>query len=180
MDGVVQRVETFIITAESSMGLEEPSERRFVLNHDLLKKPTMFIVHGHDTRTMLEVKNYLQNNLHFPEPIILREQSSFGRTVIEQFETHANRADGAIILLTPDDQWVENGTNEEFRRARQNVIFELGYFYAKFGRESGKVLLFYKGKLDLPSDIRGVIYIDITNGLESASDKIRRELTGRD
>jgi len=97
--------------------------------------------------------------------------------VIEKFEAHANKVDGAIVLLTPDDHWVKDGTNEEIRRARQNVIFELGYFYAKFGRESGRVLLLYKGELDLPSDISGVIYINITHGVESAGEQIRKELT---
>jgi len=137
----------------------------------------MFIVHGHDEKTKFEVKNYLQNTLHLPEPIILHEQPSLGRSVIEKFEAHANKVDGAIVLLTPDDHWVKDGTNEEIRRARQNVIFELGYFYAKFGRESGRVLLLYKGELDLPSDISGVIYINITHGVESAGEQIRKELT---
>ena len=34
----------------------------------------------------------------------------------------------------------------------------------------------YKGPLDIPSDIAGIRYIDITNGIESTGERIRREL----
>ncbi len=176
LNGLIDRLGTLFESVENSKVLEDSDKRKIIVDQHLAKKPTMFIVHGHDERTKWEVKNYLQNTLHLPEPIILHEQSSLGRTIIEKFEAHANKVDGAIILLTPDDTWVKDGTNEEIRRARQNVIFELGYFCAKFGRESGRVLLLYKGKLDLPSDIGGLVYIDITHGVESAGEQIRREL----
>ena len=67
-------------------------------------------------------------------------------------------------------------TDTEKRRARQNVIFEMGFFLGKLGRTSGKVLLLHKGSLDIPSDIAGIEYIDVTNGINSAGEKIRREL----
>ena len=56
------------------------------------------------------------------------------------------------------------------------MIFELGYFLGVFGRSSGRVFLLHKGALDLPSDISGVIYIDISNGVDAAGENIRREL----
>jgi predicted nucleotide-binding protein len=139
--------------------------------------PVPFIVHGRDDATKLEVKNYLQNKLGLPEPIILHEQPSHGRTIIEKFEAFALQSQLAFVVLTPDDPGSSpSASNEEKRRARQNVIFELGYFLGTFGRNSGRVLLLYKGSLELPSDISGVIYIDITNGIESAAETIRREL----
>jgi CheY-like chemotaxis protein len=49
----------------------------------------VFIVHGHDETTKLALKNFLQNKLHLPEPVILHEQPSLGRTVIEKFEDYA-------------------------------------------------------------------------------------------
>ena len=60
------------------------------------------------------------------------------------------------------------------RRARQNVIFEMGYFLAMLGRKSGRIFLLHQGALELPSDLSGVIYIDITNGIESAGELIRK------
>jgi CheY-like chemotaxis protein len=55
-------------------------------------------------------------------------------------------------------------------------LLELGYFLGIFGRLSGRVFLLHKGPLDLPSDLSGVIYIDIKNGVEAAGEKIRKEL----
>ena len=42
-------------------------------------------------------------------------------------------------------------------RARQNVIFELGYFIGKLGRK--RVRIIYKGEVESPSDIDGILYI---------------------
>jgi hypothetical protein len=41
-----------------------------------------FIVHGHDEQSKLDLKNYLQNTLGLPEPIVLHEQPSQGRTAL--------------------------------------------------------------------------------------------------
>ena len=137
-----------------------------------------FIVHGHDEKTKLEVKNYLQNTLGLPEPIILHEKPNLGRTLIEKFEDLAATADLAFVLLTPDDHFASASDSEtEKRRARQNVILELGFFLGVLGRRSGRVFLLYKGPLDLPSDLSGIVYLDVSGGLETVSDQIRRELS---
>jgi predicted nucleotide-binding protein len=63
---------------------------------------------------------------------------------------------------------------EKFESAAETT--ELGFFLGKLGRTSGKILLLHKGPVEIPSDIAGIEYIDITNGIESAGEKIRREL----
>ncbi len=137
-----------------------------------------FIVHGHDNETKWSVKNYLQNNLGLPEPIILHEQPNLGRTIIEKFEAYAALSDIVFVLLTPDDKGSKaDDSNSDKRRARQNVIFELGFFLGALGRLSGRVFLLHKGPLELPTDIAGVIYIDISNGVEAAGEEIRKELS---
>ena len=139
--------------------------------------PTVFIVHGHDDRTKLELKNYLQNVLRLPEPIILHEQPDHGRTLIEKLEDYAGCSDLALVVLTPDDKMATpDGTNADKRCARQNVIFEMGYFLGVLGRKSGRVILLHKGPLDMPSDLSGVIYVDISNGIEAAGEHLRKEL----
>jgi len=135
-------------------------------------KPRAFIVHGHDEASKLQLKNFLQNRLHFEEPLILSELPSRGRTIMEKFEEHAQRADIAFALLTPDDFVDEDGSG----RARQNVIFELGYFLGALGRKTGRVFVLRKGDVEIPSDLQGVVYIDITNGIESAAERIRVEI----
>ena len=140
-------------------------------------RPRSFIVHGHDEATKWAVKNYLQNTLGLPEPTILHEQPSFGRTIIEKFEAYSAESALVFVLLTPDDVVAGlTATDEERRRARQNVILELGHFLGAFGRTAGRVFLLYKGPLELPSDLAGLCYIDISAGVEAAGEVLRKEL----
>jgi CheY-like chemotaxis protein len=133
-----------------------------------------FIVHGHDSQACLELKNYLQNTLGLPEPVILAEKPSLGMTIIEKFEYYADDKDLVFALFTPDDF----SDDLKVGRARQNVVFEYGYFLGVLGRRSGRVFLLHKGETEIPSDLRGIVYIDITPGIESAGEQIRRELRG--
>jgi len=139
--------------------------------------PRAFIVHGQDEKTKLQLKNYLQNSLRFSEPTILHEQPNRGRTIIEKFEDYAAASSMVFVLLTPDDLTASPSDADETKyRARQNVIFELGFFLGRLGRDSGRVILLHKGPIELPSDISGVVYIDISNGVEAAGEMIRREV----
>jgi predicted nucleotide-binding protein len=141
------------------------------------RKPRSFIVHGHCGGLILELKNFLQNILGFPEPVILRELASCGRTIIEKFEEEAEQVDVVFVLLTPDDVVsAPTDPNDQKRRARQNVIFEMGYFFAILQRKKGRVILLHKGPCELPSDLSGIVYIDVSNGVEAAGVKIKREL----
>ncbi len=143
---------------------------------DVKPKPKAFIVHGHDETALLELKNYIQNTLKWQEPIVLREQPSGGKTIIEKFENYASRADYVFVLMTPDDLVKDKEYTKDKRRSRQNVVFELGFFYGQFGRRSGRTIVLYKGSLELPSDIQGIAWIDISSGINKAGEDIRREL----
>jgi CheY-like chemotaxis protein len=138
--------------------------------------PLAFIVHGHDSAAVGELKNYLQNILKWREPIVLREQPNLGRTIIEKFEDYAHKVDCAFVLLTPDDKIIDSGSSDDKRRSRQNVIFELGFFYSALGRRSGRVFLLHDGPVELPSDISGIVWIDISRGVPAAGEEIRREV----
>ena len=108
----------------------------------------VFVVHGQDEGTKDTVARVLKE-LDL-DPIVLHEQPSEGRTIIEKFERYA-QVGFAIVLLMPDDK-----CDSSFR-ARQNVIFELGYFIGKLGR-SRTCALFREG-VEMPSDYDGVLYI---------------------
>jgi predicted nucleotide-binding protein len=137
-----------------------------------------FIVHGHDHDVLYRLKDYIQNVLKLGEPTVLRDMPGLGKTLIEKFEQEAEAVEVVFVLLTPDDLAVSlREPEDQKRRARQNVILELGFFLGRLGRKSGRVLLLYKGSLEIPSDIDGVGYIDISNGIESAGEAIRRELS---
>lgn len=138
--------------------------------------PRAFIVHGHDEQALAELKDYLQNTLKWEQPVVLREQPSKGRTIVEKFEDFSTRIDCVFVLLTPDDAGMNLVGNDDRRRARQNVIFELGFFYAKMGRKSGRVLALRKGTIELPSDIQGIVWIDVSNGIKASGEEIRKEV----
>lgn len=116
-------------------------------------KKDIFIVHGHNEELKEKVARTIEKlKLN---PVILHEQSNEGQTVIEKFEKHSN-VNFAVILLTYDDFGNVKSENNRNKRARQNVILELGYFIAKIGREN--VMPLYEKEVELPSDISGVLY----------------------
>ena len=118
----------------------------------------VFIVHGRDAGTKEEVARFVEKLCI--EPVILTEMPSKGKTVIEKFERYSD-VGYAIVLLTADDCGALKG--EELRpRARQNVIFELGFFVAKLGRECVCVLT--RGGPEIPGDYAGVVYIPMDEG----------------
>lgn len=117
----------------------------------------VFVVHGHDEAALQGLARFLEK-LGL-EAIILKEQPDQGRTIIEKFEETADDIGFAVVLLTPDDLGASVKAETSDARARQNVIFELGYFAAKLGR--GRVCLLRKGHVEIPSDLYGVIYTDM-------------------
>ena len=120
----------------------------------------VFLIHGRDEGTRDAVARLL-SNLGL-EPVILAEQASQGKTIIEKFESHA-QVKFAIALLTPDDVGsLSNDSDSTRPRARQNVIFELGYFIGRLGRDG--VCALTKGEVEIPSDYSGVVYIPLDDG----------------
>mgnify|MGYP003602234178 FL=1 len=117
----------------------------------------VFVVHGHDDAALQGLARFLEK-LGL-EAIILKEQPDQGRTIIEKFEDTSDDIGFAVVLLTPDDLGGSVKADTPNARARQNVIFELGYFAAKLGR--GRVCLLRKGHVEIPSDLYGVIYTDM-------------------
>jgi len=118
----------------------------------------VFVVHGHDNEAKESAARFLER-LEL-QPIVLHEQASSGRTIIEKFESYSDDIAFAVVLLTPDDVGAACVSREDLRpRARQNVIMELGYFLGRLGRT--RVCALYKGGVELPSDYQGVLYIDM-------------------
>ena len=114
----------------------------------------VFIVHGHNDKIKQSVARTLEKIGLVP--IILAEQPDKGRTVIEKFESEGNDVGFAVVLLTADDKGRKNYARKMQDRARQNVVFEMGYFMALLGRE--RVLLLLQESVEEPSDLKGVVY----------------------
>ena len=130
--------------------------------HSSVPEPTVtgnnkvFIVHGHDQLVKSEVTRFAEN-LGL-EAVILDEKPGGGLTIIEKFEKYASNASFAIVLLTPDDVGAPKDRQDDLKpRARQNVIFEIGYFFKGLGR--GRVCAMSKEEVEFPSDLNGVSYV---------------------
>ena len=130
----------------------EIAEEMKALNNNI------FIVHGHNEAMKQTVARTIEKlNL---TPIILHEKTNQGQTLIEKFLTNSN-VGFTIVLLSADDVGysIKEGETKAKNRARQNVIFELGFFTAKLGRKRVIALVDGKSDFELPSDFHGVIYI---------------------
>lgn len=138
----------------------------------------VFIVHGHDDKLKNDLEIFLREIKL--EPIVLHRKPDEGLTVIEKFEKHSN-VGFAFVLLTPDDiaypstqlNVPDNERNYE-SRARQNVIFEFGYFAAKLGRS--RVCCLYKEGTTLPSDLGGLLYKKVLSSVEAIGFSLIKEL----
>lgn len=133
----------------------------------------IFIVHGHDSTAMYELKDFIVS-LGL-EPIALFQQDDRGMAIIEKFEYYGATCDCAVVLLTPDDK-VSAASGSDQWRSRQNVILEMGWFMHKVGRS--RVILLHKGPVEIPSDILGVLYLEFNKSVYEVSEKIRQRLSG--
>jgi len=70
----------------------------------------------------------------------------------------------AVVLLTPDDVGYPRKRKPKklWYRARQNVIFELGFFIGRLTRE--RVCVLRKGEVEQLSDYHGVVYVPMDPG----------------
>ena len=147
----------------------------------------VFIVHGNDHTPMRELKTMLYDlGLN---PIVLHEQPSGSKTVVEKLE-HYSDVGYAFVILTPDDigssvSELKQALDAHYpiekifadalkKRARQNVVLEFGYFINKLGRS--RVCCLYKGDVELPSDMQGIVYIPFRNSVEEIRVRIMKEL----
>ena len=147
------------IKAVSSAGFSIPKTKK------------VFIVHGHDERNLLRLQRLLRDRFHL-EPIVLADQPGRGRTLIKKFEDEAESCSFAFVLLTPDDQVAT--PKGEYTQARPNVVFELGWFFARLGRS--RVLLLLKPGTKIHSDLDGVSRIEFNENIEEKFLELEAEL----
>jgi len=115
----------------------------------------VFLVHGHNEAILHEVARFLEK-LEL-KLTVLREQPNSGRTIIEKFVDYSD-VGFAVVLLTGDDRGgaADCAYENQFLRARQNVILELGFFLGKLGRS--RVCALYQEGVEIPSDYKGVLF----------------------
>jgi predicted nucleotide-binding protein len=158
----VTMLESLIETVKERTDVARPVPGRMTEEtRPLAASREVFIVHGHADGPRESVARFIEK-LGL-QPVILHEQASEGRTIIEKIERHSD-VGYAVILLTGDDRGGLAGADPGGYppRARQNVVLELGYFLGKLGRRH--VCVLHEPGVEIPSDYDGVVYVPLDSG----------------
>lgn len=130
----------------------------------------IFLVHGHDTGRREIVRRFLEKSTE-RQVVVLSEQPNGGKDILGKLLENAKQASFAVVLLTPDDV-VKTSQDAINKRARQNVIFELGLFIGLLGRD--RVAALNHPDIEIPTDFSGVAYIPLEG--EAWQIELTREL----
>lgn len=132
----------------------------------------VFIVHGRDQHFREVVARFVEKQRY--QPVILAEQVNQGRTIFEKFLDEAADAAFAVAILSPEDLGRFRSEQEDRPRARQNVVFELGYFVGLLGRKS--VVALVQPGVEIPSDIAGLLYIAVQEDGDTWKMQLAKEM----
>jgi predicted nucleotide-binding protein len=156
-DKFVEQIGLVVTALELCLKLSSRSVENKTIIKSELNYTQVFIVHGHDEEAKSKAARFVEK-LGF-EAIILHEQASSSKTIIEKIEEYSNVGFG-IILYTPCDIGAKKCEKPDLKsRARQNVIFEHGFLIGKIGRS--RVCAIVKGDVETPNDISGVVYVSM-------------------
>jgi predicted nucleotide-binding protein len=143
---------------------------------------TVFIIHGHSPEWK-KVNGYINEVLNF-KTLVLKESFS-GKVVFDKFrDTVWEKIDCAVAILTPDDQ-----LNDGNFRARQNIIYELGYCQGVFDSnyeddeydsDFERVIMIKHNAINLHeiSDLLGVESLEFSSNVDSTFSQLGKTLKG--
>ena len=138
----------------------------------LRQRENVFLIHGRDEAKLRELKDIIQSEFSL-NPIVLMQQPDAGcKTVIEKFEHYAQTCSYAIAVFTPDDEVTDGSVT--YLQARPNVIYELGWFCGRLGRDS--VMLLLKEGTSMFSDFGGIIQKRFVSNISEKIIEIRGDL----
>lgn len=149
-------------------------------------KPTLFI--GSSTES-LEVAYTVQEELEFDAEVTVWTQGIFNasQSAIDDLIASISRFDFALFIFSPDDELKHRSITT--LTVRDNVLFELGLFMGRIGRERVLFIVSKEVELHIASDLLGItplIYSvnrsddNIRAALGPACNKIRRILKTHD
>lgn len=135
----------------------------------------VFVVYGHNTSMRNEVERHL-HTLNLCSIDLYHSSTGGLNSFIDSLTDVANSSQCAIILLSADDITLDIQKMKLQYRARPNVIFEMGLFLGKLGKD--RILAIHEKHefFEFPSDIQGVFYIEYD---KSKPDSWKTELDRR-
>jgi predicted nucleotide-binding protein len=167
-------------------GFIEQLEMGLVPEREKEEGPTnrkILIINGQNEKLREHVIAYLQSlNL---EPVLIEKSHRQEETLIDRFESYSRQSAFALVFLTGEDlgkpvpanaiepsnfgtakksemaryRVAKERIEMKKRRARENEIFELGYFVGSMGR--GRVRVLSEEIFERPSDVDGILYIPL-------------------
>jgi predicted nucleotide-binding protein len=147
--GVYLCTEKFLSSTEKNMA---PIQQT-VSGSDVRRR--VFVVCGTDGVMKKAVTNALIKL--WLVPVVLCEEPSQGRTIVERFQDYADIG-FAVVLLSPDESVFlkDEPVTKRKLRPRQDVVFNLGFLLGKLGRSN--VLVFQKEchNFEGPTDFEGM------------------------
>jgi predicted nucleotide-binding protein len=166
-DGIVFRVpeETFspIVASHAEMGLRIARElgRRLEQRNALIRpahdKIRVFVISSAEA---LPIARELETAFaHDPFLTVVWSSGVFRVTnyTLESLENELEKSDFAVAVAHPDDQ--THVRDEDWPTPRDNVIFELGFFMGRLGRQRAILMEPRGSRLKLPSDLAGITTI---------------------
>jgi len=118
-----------------------------------MNKPIIFIGSSSEG---LPIANAIQENLENLGNVYAWTQGVFelGSSYLESLVKELDKADFAILVLTEDDITISR--NKETVSPRDNVLFELGLFIGRLGRDRAFFVYDTEKDIKIPSDLSGI------------------------
>ncbi len=113
-------------------------------------------MNGYSSKEGLTIAYDVQTNLEYNVHGTVWPQGVFGlsESPLDSLLNVLSLSDFGIFIFSPDD--VVKMRNEEHHKVRDNVLFELGLFIGKLGKQRCFIVMPDEPKVTLPSDLAGV------------------------
>lgn len=126
-------------------------------------KPTVFI--GSSVAGMKVARAVEDNLTHNADACRWDHTFGPGSANLENLTRMVDTVDFAAVVLSPDDLTIVNGVNDPDGRPRlntprDNVVFELGLFMGRLGRDRTFAVVQRGNDLKIPTDLAGVTLAD--------------------
>lgn len=116
--------------------------------------------------TLSEISVWIEQKDHTPVPWNKPGLFLPGKYILERIIEISKKVDAAVFIFGEDDKiWYRGDSTTQ---ARDNVMIEYGLFAGILGKD--KVVICVDGRPRTPSDLSGIIVIDVTEGKRSQAE----------
>jgi hypothetical protein len=163
------RLRAMLKDALAEDGISSPIHEYFPeLRVDLPKRPCVFVGHGR-SKLWARVQTFLQSELKL-ETIAFESESRVGESIVHVLESMLQQSTFAVMVATAEDE-----TAAGSKRARQNVVHEIGLFQGRLAFP--RVVLLNQKGIEEFSNVAGLQYISFEgDNIEQTFYELRRAL----